>query len=186
MKSKHLVGIIILLGLINFIFFYYKNIHSKKTAKVNAASSKNPCLPIKYIPDFVLWDLNDMSYSSQDILKDSGYILLVFFSIYDCALCLYEMELWKRIFEERKLKIIGITGTADREELKDWTEKNGIFFPVLYDTESQATKNFGISETPLKVLIDSSGKILLVDNAKITYREREEFITKIDKILDQR
>lgn len=182
MKSRYLVGIIILQVVINFLLLY-KNYSLKKQIKEDIDILRNPTLQIKSVPDFILYDLNGVRYSSQEILSNSPYTLLVFFSPADCASCLYEKELWKRISEAQKVKIIGIARHMDKRELRDWVENTEIFFPVLYDVESKVIKEFGISKTPLKVLIDDMGEILMVDDVRITLSEQEEFIKELNKIL---
>jgi len=49
--------------------------------------------------------------------------------------------------------------------------------------ESKVTNSFGINRTPLKVLINNEGKILLVDPVRITSSKQEEFIKKLYKII---
>lgn len=181
MKSRYLVGILILLIAINFALLY-KNSILKKRIKEDIDILKNPSIKIKSIPDFVLYDLSGERYSSQRIVNNSPHTFLVFFSPADCASCLLEKELWKKI-SEKMIKIIGIARHIDLRELKDWVENSEINFPVLYDIDSEVTRKFGIDKTPLKLLLDDRGKILLVDNVRIILSEQEEFIEELDKIL---
>lgn len=94
-----------------------------------------------------------------------------------------EKYLCNRISEEEKVKIIGIARHINERELRDWIENSGIFFTILNDMESKVTNSFGINRTPLKVLINNEGKILLVDPVRITSSKQEEFIKKLYKII---
>jgi len=182
MKSRYLVGIIILLVIINFLLLY-KNYILRKQIKEYTDISRNLSLQVETIPNFVLYDLNGVRYSSEEISRNSPYTLLVFFSPIDCAPCLEEKDLWNRISEEGKVNIVGIGRHVDEKELKDWVENSEIFFPVLNDVESKVTKMFGISKTPLKVLIENTGKILLVDRVRTISSEQEEFIEILDEVI---
>jgi len=121
----------------------------------------------------------------KKIISSSPYTLLVFFSPTDCASCLYEKELWKRISKEGKIKIIGIGRHIDRRELKEWVKNSEIDFPVLYDVNSQVTKKFGIRRTPLKVLVDNRGIIKSVDRVRLIPSEQEEFLRELREILNK-
>lgn len=66
------------------------------------------------------------------------------------------------------MKIVGIANHNDLKELKDWVKNSEIFFPVLFDKDSQITKSLGIEQTPVKVLIDKNIKILMVDGPRMT------------------
>ncbi|HZX11383.1 MAG TPA: TlpA disulfide reductase family protein [Acidobacteriota bacterium] len=175
MKSRYLIGVIILLGIINLLLLH-KNYILREQIKKEIDVLINPSLQIEWIPNFELYDLNMVRYNSEEISRNSPYTLLVFFSPIDCAPCLEEKDLWKRISEEGKVKIVGIGRHIDMKELRDWVENSEIFFPVLYDIESKVTKKFGISKTPLKILINNKGKIILIDRVRITSSEQEEFI----------
>jgi peroxiredoxin len=89
---------------------------------------------------------------------------------------LIEKDLWIRISAERKVKIIGIARHVDKQELKDWVENSEISFPVLYDKDSKITNMFNIKKTPMKILINNSGKVLLADESRSNRFEQKEFI----------
>ncbi|MFC2160735.1 TlpA family protein disulfide reductase [Acidobacteriota bacterium] len=68
-------------------------------------------------------------------------------------------------------------------ELITWVENSGITFPVLYDTNSVVTDKLGIKTTPLKILIDNEGHILLIDPYRTSLSMQEEFIKEIQKFI---
>ncbi len=180
MKLKYsVITLLILLSL----FLFYKNFVLRKKIKKNIEIPKCPTVILDLIPTFLLYDLNGVRYRYDDILNSKAYTLLVFFSPVDCRSCLNERDLWNRISKERRIKIIGIATHSDKKELKDWVENSEIYFPVLYDEESQITNKLNIKRTPLKLLIDSKGKILLIDRVRITLYEQKEFIKILDEMI---
>jgi len=182
MKSKYFIWIIILLVVINFLLLY-KNYILKKQIKADIDIMINPPLSVKSVPYFVLYDLNGVMQNSQEIVNNFPFTLLVFFSPTDCASCLEEKNLWNIILKEGEVGIVGIARHIDEKELKDWIENSEIFFPVFYDVESIVTEKFGIIKTPMKVLVNNMGEILLFDRVRITLSAQEEFIEELDKIL---
>lgn len=186
MKSKHLISIIIFLIVINFLLIYKNCLVKRHMEEINRNFRKS-LISIKTVPNFTLSDLKGKKYESKRIIKDSPFTLLVFFSPTDCISCLHEKELWKIISEKiRGIKIVGIARHINKRELTNWVENAELKFPILYDKESEITKSFGINRTPLKVLTDSKGKILLIDKVRITNSEQENFIKELNKIVKER
>lgn len=182
MRPKYFIIIIILLIVINFLLLN-KNYILKKQIKEGIDTLRNNSIQIESIPNFILYDLNGLKYSSKEISSSSPYTLLVFFSLTDCATCLGEKDLWNKISEQKKVKILGIARHLDERELRNWIKNTEIFFPVLWDIEYEVTKKFGINKTPLKVLINDEGKILLIDRVRVTSSDQEDFIKILDEII---
>lgn len=184
MKSKCLIIIVVFLTILNFLLLYkvitlYKYI---KTSHNLAPSDKN-YLRINSVPYFDLFDLKGKRYTTGEIVNISPFTLLVFFSLTDCASCLMEHELWQKIAKRELINVVGIARHIDKDELKIWVENSGINFPILYDRDSQITQNFGIKNTPLKILINSEGKVLLIDSVRTTPNEKEEFIDLLENFI---
>jgi len=108
--------------------------------------------------------------------------MLVFFSLKDCAACLMEYELWNKISQNELINVAAIAQHMDERELKIWIKNARIKFPVLYDRDSEVKQRFGIKETPMKLLIDNEGRILLSDRVRISSEEKKEFMEVIRKI----
>ncbi|MEW6455562.1 MAG: hypothetical protein AB1410_02445 [Acidobacteriota bacterium] len=100
------------------LFFLSKNYFQKQN-KDDFDIKRKSYLMIKFTPNFVLNDLNGIRYSSEEILRNSPYTLLAFFSPLDCSPCLEETNLWQRISEEGKVQVIGIARHIDEKELKN-------------------------------------------------------------------
>jgi peroxiredoxin len=155
----------------------YQNYHLKKDKKVDATSSlKNVTLP-----KHVFKNLEDKEVDIVDTVKKSNLSLLVFFSLNDCAACLAENSLWQKIYQQTGINVIGIAEHLNEFELKGWVENSGLTFPVLYDKDRKFTNEImGITETPLKILVDNSAKIVLTDPVRIYKNEQEEFLRKLE------
>lgn len=180
MKSKYLVRIILILIGINLILLY-KNWMQYQLRNV-ANYSEEPLI-LNLIPKFRLQDLDGKSFTSQDV-KEHAPTLLVFFSLGDCPACLAEKELWIKIYQDQRVKIIGIARHSDLNELKKWVENSGIFFPVLFDKDSKVTESFRINQTHLKILVNKKGEVLMVDRARMTRDQQEKFLEKLNQMLD--
>lgn len=127
----------------------------------------------------MLFDLEGQRYDLKRVVGNSLFVLLVFFSPLDCAPCLEEKYLWQKIYDEGIIKLVGIGRHIDARELRNWVDNSGLSFPVLYDADYEVTKSFRIKRTPFKILLKSERKILLVDNARASVIEQEEFVSKL-------
>ena len=81
------------------------------------------------------------------------------------------------------INVVAIAQHIDEGELKIWVENAEIEFPVLYDRNSEVKKSFGIENTPMKILIDYEGKILLADSVRISSEEKKEFFEDVKKYI---
>jgi len=169
------VALLIAAALVLYLFY---DVYIKK-----GLFAKPESLKAKFIPDFLLSDLEDNVHDSKKIIGLSPFTLFVFFSPSDCAPCLLERELWKEISDSNKVNIIGIARHVDKRELKDWIENSEISFLVLYDEKSMLTEKLGIDKTPLKLLTDNRGNILFIDNIRATRSEQKVFVNKLDELL---
>ena len=164
------------MALINKVFLL------KKQIKKDFDKLKKPLPATMFIPHFSLFDLKGTKYSSQEIIANP-LTLVVFFSPTDCSSCLFEKELWKAIAETKEIAIIGIARHNDKRELNDWIENSDIHFPVFLDEKGEIARLFGIKRTPLKLLVDHEGKVLLIDSVRITSSEQKAFIKELENVL---
>ena len=95
MKLK-ILFIIIILFTINLILLF-QNVELKKRIKNNLWISQTPFLQIITVPDFVLYDLKGIEFTSQEILYSAPYLVFIFFSLDDCITCQIEKELLLKI-----------------------------------------------------------------------------------------
>ena len=146
------------------------------TASVPVGSTK---------PSFELAALNGDVISSDKL--NAQLTLLVFFSPDDCSACLLEAKLWRTIdqtYLNSEVMVLGITkAPVDNYKMTIFKRGKGIDFPILLDLEGQYTSRFGITNTPSKVIIDKSGKILDASASGQSLVEHKFFKAKIARLL---
>lgn len=180
--AKNYIYLSLLFIMITFnSLLLYQNYHLKKGKSVEA---QHNLFKKAIMPSFVLSNLDGEYIKSSDVIKNSKFTLFIFFSLYDCVACLSERSLWQQIYEEMHINVIGVARHANIEELKGWTKNSGLTFPILYDKDSIITAELEIFETPLKLLVNNQGKIILADLARITEKDQKAFLKQIEAILN--
>lgn len=81
-----------------------------------------------------------------------------------CPPCREEMPALERVYQsyrEQGAVILGVNSTAqdDRREALAFATEQGLTFPILFDTDGQVTKLYGIRALPTTYFIDAQGKI---------------------------
>lgn len=119
--------------------------------------------------------------------------LLIFFNPNDCTWCLLEAALWRDLhsmYADEELRVIGIvTGRNIRlHEVLLFTKGRQLDFPVLRCGDCKLIQAFGLTNTPTRILLDASGRIL--DAGYSTHGEtiqrqlREKIALLLDTIPD--
>lgn len=118
---------------------------------------------------------------------------MVFFSPTDCGSCLEDKSVWEKIHKIGKINVVGIARHSDKNELKKWIKHSELTFRILYDENGQLTthiidylKDFHISYTPAKVLVNQKGEMILIDLPRSTLQEQEEFLNLLKPYQDSR
>jgi peroxiredoxin len=115
-------------------------------------------------PNFQLNDLQGKTVTLSD-LKGKA-VLLNFWATW-CPYCQAERPTIQQIYNDWQSKglvvltvdIIGSTATETPANLADFMKSHNYSFPVLLDSNRDATKNYGIKFTPTNILIDKNGVI---------------------------
>ena len=105
------------------------------------------------------------------------------FSLQDCASCLGEYVLWERLFKTHNVNVIAIARHVDEAELRLWVDNAKLTFPVLYDANGELSRLFGINSSPMKVLLDHQGRVLLYDPFRQDRAQMEEYISLLKNIV---
>lgn len=174
MKRRIGYGVLGLLLILN-VSLLIKNSELRRKIKQNAIRPTIVTSSYLSVPVFTLKDLDEMECRVQDLLFEYSYTLFVFFSPSDCASCLYESNLWRRLSDEKRINVIGIAKHSDKRELVDWATNNGLTFRVLFDQNMDVTRAFGVTDTPFRILADRYGKIILTDKVRVSNLEQEAF-----------
>lgn len=90
--------------------------------------------------------------------------LVVVLSAADCSPCLAETPQWELLADEHSphVTILGVVVRSTEAEAKAYAEVFGARFQLLFDRQNRLATDLNIGETPVKVLLDSSGRVLSV------------------------
>ncbi|MEO8797428.1 MAG: TlpA disulfide reductase family protein [Polyangiaceae bacterium] len=116
--------------------------------------------------DFSAQDTNGATLHLSDYLgKD--VVLLDFWATW-CQPCLEEMPHLRRIYEANKSRgfvVIGVSmdGPETVAEVPSFAQRNRLTFPIVLDQDSHVASVYNPRKSaPLSVLIDRSGKVVMV------------------------
>jgi peroxiredoxin len=91
-----------------------------------------------------------------------GRVVLIHFWADWCPLCLQELEGSKELvqrYRQAGLEILAINLEQTPEEVADWIERLKPTYPVLFDRQGKAARQFGVSGLPTSYLIDREGRL---------------------------
>ncbi len=133
-------------------------------------------------PDFTLKDLNGKTVSLSALR--GKVVLLNFFATW-CPPCRAEMPALNRLYhalKPRGLEVFGVSTDRSSDDIKDFLEAHRVDFPILFDADRSASKQYRVFSMPTTFLIDKNG--LLVEKFYGEYDWTEpETKGKIEKLL---
>jgi peroxiredoxin len=121
--------------------------------------------------------------------------VLVFFSLNDCPLCLYESVYWgeaARMYNRTEVSFFGITNETDRKRIDSFLNSNRITFPIFIDInwkfknkilELFNRKVVGAIKTPFKIFLNSSHEIIYIQTAQKNTEDQRLFPLFVSKIF---
>jgi len=136
--------------LISASIFLYQLIHT---------SSPKPKTPLQQGAR-ITFPTNVMDIAKREINLSSPVLLLFFDPA--CPSCLEELLVWNRIYENRKLPVLGI-GSGDNKTLERFASDSEIKFPIVPDPKRRLFNNFNIQHSPASIFFDN-GSIVLADS----------------------
>ena len=106
-----------------------------------------------------------------DLSKMRGKVVLIGFWATWCPGCREELPVilgaYKK-YHDKGFEVIGISLDQDKDEMLDFTKKNGMVWPQYFDGkgwENSISHGFGISGIPVTWLIDKKGIIMTNEEA---------------------
>ncbi len=111
-------------------------------------------------PDFVLKDVTGKAVSLSAI---KGKAVLVNFWATWCPPCRAEMPTLNRLYKEYRnkgLAVVAVSTDRKLEYVTDFLEKHPVDFPVLMDSDSRTSRQFGVFSMPTSFLLDRNGFII--------------------------
>ena len=111
-------------------------------------------------PDFTLKDMNGKTVSLSAF--KGKVVLLNFFATW-CPPCRAEMPALNKLYhalKHRGLEVVAVSTDRSINDIKDFLEKNRVDFPVLFDADRTATKQYRVFSMPTTFLINKNGMIV--------------------------
>jgi peroxiredoxin len=110
-----------------------------------------------------VFELPDLAASPVSLQDFRGKVVVAHFWATFCVPCLHEMpeleSLWQQ-YRDQGLVIVGIA--ADRGDVavvREFSEKNGLTFPVLHDADGLVRNRYEVMALPMSYVIGRDGKI---------------------------
>jgi len=133
-------------------------------------------------PDITLKDLNGKTVSLSAV--KGKVVLLNFFATW-CPPCRAEMPALNKLYhalKPRGLEIIAVSTDRSINDIKDFLGKNRVDFPILFDADRIAAKQYRVFSMPTTFLIDRNGMIVEKFYGEYDWTEPETK-GKIEKLL---
>ena len=177
MKKKILIFPFIAFLFILIVFFYL--------LVIERDPSELPSVLIdKKIPTFEAESLlNKKTFISK--VEFGNEITLVNFFATWCGPCREEHVYIKRLFDEKKLKIIGVNYKDDLDKALTWLEELGNpYSDVIIDNKGLIGIEWGVYGIPETFIVNSNGIIKYRLVGPITKKKYNSFYSKIKEIKD--
>jgi thiol-disulfide isomerase/thioredoxin len=138
---------------------------------------------------FIDFTLEDMSGHPYSLYKDKAKLkIIILFNTEDCAGCLDEYRLWKKIYEiysDNIVSVVGINNDKDINSLMSFIKTREIRFPVLHDPEGFIKKSMRLRFSPLRITLDSNNKIIDIEKTGSNRAKQLEILSYIRSKLQQ-
>ena len=173
-KVKFILGLLVLGLFLLGAYVLYHTLSKDVTPTENPANVE--------APDFTVVDLDGNEVKRSDFL---GKPMVINFWATWCPYCIEEMPVFDEVYADVKEDVIflmvdvvdGVDETV--EKASAYVEEQGFQFPVVYDTELKAARNFGIRGLPTTVFLDAEGNLISTKTGPIT---KERLLDEISKI----
>jgi len=134
--------------------------------------------------DFTLDDIYGKAWSLHDDKAKMKIIIL--FNTDDCAGCLEEYRLWKKIDEiyaDDLVSIVGINNDKSKNNLNSFIKTREIRFLVLHDPDNIIKKSMGFRFSPLRIILNDKNRIIDVEKSGGSLTKQKEILSYISSKL---
>lgn len=164
--EKHIVIIIVVIGVIIF-GVRYSFVLSDDTELVSETN---------------ITQIKQVLVKNGGELK-SGLNLLMVFTPEDCQLCLQEIDfLANYCHSHERLQCFGIVDYPIPDLITEYVKNKKWKFPVYVDNVDSSA-NFGLPDTPYKLVLNASGKLIFAEGPIVTWRKSGELTSFLEKHL---
>lgn len=156
------------------LYNYYKSTDEKKSLRAENQLSNQ-----KF---WTVLNQEGTLVNVQEIIKSKPLTLIIMISLKSCPACMYERRIWNEISTIKNVNVFGVLKEKQTTESDVWISNLELNFPVYYDTSGyieQIQKELEQNELPLKILTDSTGRVLSNDGSHVNINEQDEWFKKI-------
>jgi len=140
--------------------------------------------PGQAAPEFTLKSLKDRNLSLKEF---RGQVVMVNFWATWCGPCRQEMPALNALYEKYRsagFVLLGINVDSEKANAARMVTKLKATYPILFDTEKQASELYHVSTMPTTVLIDRDGKVRYIQKGYVAGIENK-YQTQIRKLLKE-
>ena len=136
-------------------------------------------------PKLRLYDLNEKIVDLSDL---KGKVVLVNFWASWCPPCVHEMPSMQRLqnrFASKGFTILGVNMAEDEKIVRHFLKtKVDVRFPILFDRDGAALKNWDVFAFPTSYVIDKKGEIRFAIFGGVDW-EQKDILKKITYLLNE-
>jgi len=175
LEKRYLLVILILI-ISNYMMLYsfYKSGYEEKKSRQGS-----------YLNNQKFWTVLNREgalVNIKEIIKHKPLSLIIMFSLKSCPACMHERLIWNELSKIKNLNVVGVLNENRTIENEAWISNLGLEFPSYYDTSGyieRIQKELNESHTPLKILTDSTGRVLSYDGPHANISEQYEWFNII-------
>jgi thiol-disulfide isomerase/thioredoxin len=149
---------------------------AKRVASASADETRS-VTDVASLGEARLMDLRDGAWTH--LSPRSDYSLLIFLSASDCSSCVNELRVWQELsqkYPESQLEVSAVIVRSSAEEAAVFLKAYDPAIDFYLDGYEDVEKAVSLPEqTPLKVLVNSSGEVLLTDGPQPTAAGQQKF-----------
>jgi len=111
--------------------------------------------------DFTLEDINGVSVTLSQVIKENEATLLVFWTTW-CQFCAKEIPDLIRLqteYKDKGLKILAVNIGESKRKADLFVKQRGLNYTVLLDTNNIVATQYGVMGIPANILIGKDGSI---------------------------
>ncbi|KRT58851.1 TlpA disulfide reductase family protein [endosymbiont of Ridgeia piscesae] len=108
-------------------------------------------------PDFTLKSLSGENLRLSEL---RGEVVMINFWASWCGPCRQEMPLLEALYQRYRplgFTLLGVNVEQESAKARKLAKELGVSFPILFDSDNQVSKNYGVAAMPTTLLIDRDG-----------------------------
>lgn len=166
-------------------FYYFKSQHARYRVEVHNLDKSRTIIDVSNIDEATLFEVE--TGEPINLIPESKYRLLIFFSPTDCPSCLDEFRVWESLssgYERSRLQVVGVLTNASLDESRSFMKALKPSFSLYLDNDKEIERTMGLPhDTPFKVLTDPNGKVVFADGPNYDPFKQKAFGDKVISIM---